>query len=94
MWIVYSLGNRNLWFGSLREYLDIEEILSSHNDELRRMDGFEGLFFHYFMMTEEYQETVKKTIDDILTNDILNNRMEAELISLRAVYRSGPVLMG
>ncbi len=94
MWVVYSLGNRNIWFGSLQEYLKIEDILSSHNADLRRLDGFGGLFFHYFIMTEEYQKAVEKTIDDMLMKGILNSAMEAELLSLRKVYRSGPVLMG
>ncbi len=93
-WMIYSLNNGNCWNGSFELYLQIEDILSTLNNGLRHIDGFDGEFFDYFKVNEQYSEEVLRTISDALASRTVNEEIGYHLATLYEVYRGGNVIMG
>lgn len=93
-WIVFSLGSRFSWCGSVDLYMRIEEILSSYNYKLKHIENYGGRFFDYFMTTPEYEDEVRKAIDSALDDEFLDREIEGELLVLQRVFCRGKVIMG
>lgn len=93
-WMVYSLGNRYSWLGSVDLYMHIEMILSSYNYRLKHIENYGGRFFDYFMTTREYEEEVRDAIKAALDDEFLNKEIEGEILVLQRVFHGGKVIMG
>lgn len=93
-WMVFSLGNRYSWYGSIDLYIRIETILWSYNYKLKHTDSYGGMFFDYFRMTKEYAAEVLTAIETALASEFLDAEIEDELIDLRRVFKRGKVIMG
>lgn len=92
--MVYSLGNRYSWLGSVSLYMHIEMILSSYNYRLKHIENYGGRFFDYFMTTPEYEKEVRDAIETALSDEFLDRETENEMIELQRVFIGGKVIMG
>ncbi len=93
-WMVFSVGNRYSWCGSIDLFIRIETILWSYNYKLKHIDSYGGRFFDYFRMTGEYAAEALKAIEIALESEFLDAEIEDDLIDLRRVFTGGNIIMG
>lgn len=93
-WMIHSMANGKSWIGSINVYMEIEELLTVYNLNLKFIDCYDGNFFDWLIVKDEYSNEMLDAIELALSDDRLDVVTEDHLLVLREVFKNGRVIMG
>lgn len=93
-WMIHSLVNGQCWIGSINTYMELEEFLGKYNQNLKVVDCYDGNFFDWLAVTEEYSEEMFNAIENALSDERLDVATEDHLLVMREVFKNGKIIMG
>jgi hypothetical protein len=93
-WMIHSMANGRCWIGSINVYMEIEELLSKYNLNLKFIDCHGGNFFDWLMVTDDYSKEMLDAIEIALSDERLDVAIEGHLLLMREVFKNGTVIMG
>ena len=93
-WTIHSMANGRCWIGSINIYMELEELLGKYNQNLKLIDSYDGNFFDWMMITEEYSKEMLNAIETALSDKRLDLAIEGHLLIMREVFKNGKIIMG
>lgn len=93
-WMIHSMANGRCWIGSINVYMEIEELLSKYNLNLKFIDCLDGSFFEWVIVKDDYSNEVFEAIEMALTDERLDVVIEDHLLLIREVFKNGKIIMG
>lgn len=93
-WMIHSTANGKSWIGPINIYIEIEEILTKYNLNLLYIDCYDGNFFEWLIITDDYCEEMLDAIEMALSDERLDVVIEDHLLIMREVFKDGNVIMG
>ena len=88
------MANGKSWIGSIFVYMEVEELLSKYNPNLKFIDSYNGNFFDWMIVNDDYSKELHDAIEMALSDEKLDVVIEDHLLILREVFKDGRVIMG
>ncbi|NWF53026.1 MAG: hypothetical protein HXY47_08110 [Nitrospirae bacterium] len=88
------MANGRSWVGSIYVYMEIEELLSKYNLNLKFLDSYGGNFFDWVVVNDDYSEEILYAIEKALSDERIDVVIEDHLLIMREVFKNGRVIMG
>jgi hypothetical protein len=93
-WMIHSMANGRCWIGSINIYMELEELLGKYNQNLKLIDSYDGTFFDWLAVTDDYSKEMLDAIEMALSDERLDVVIENHLLVMREVFKNGTVIMG
>jgi hypothetical protein len=93
-WTIHSMANGRCWIGSINIYMELEELLGRYNQNLKLIDSYNGSFFDWLAVTDEYSKEMLNAIETALSDERLDLATEGHLLVMREVFKNGKIIMG
>ncbi len=92
--MIHSMANGRSWVGSIYVYMEIIELLSKYNPNLRTVDSYGGSFFDWIIVRDDYTREFSDAIEMALSDETIDIVIEDHLLIMREVFKDGKIVMG